>query len=58
VRREEREAQDKAREVLAYVGVDRRRHDDAATYLSYGDQRRVEIARALASSRAVRRRSS
>jgi branched-chain amino acid transport system ATP-binding protein len=50
VRREEREAQDKAREVLAYVGVDRRRHDDAATYLSYGDQRRVEIARALASS--------
>src|SRR5215207_8378858 len=49
VRREEREAQDKAHEVLSYVGVDRRRHDDAATYLSYGDQRRVEIARALAS---------
>jgi branched-chain amino acid transport system ATP-binding protein len=49
VRREEREAQEKAREVLSYVGVDKRRHDDAATYLSYGDQRRVEIARALAS---------
>jgi branched-chain amino acid transport system ATP-binding protein len=49
VRREEREAQEKAREVLSYVGVDRRRHDDAASYLSYGDQRRVEIARALAS---------
>jgi branched-chain amino acid transport system ATP-binding protein len=49
VRREEREAQDKAREVLNYVGVDKRRHDDAASYLSYGDQRRVEIARALAS---------
>ena len=41
--------QEKAREVLSYVGVDKRRHDDAATYLSYGDQRRVEIARALAS---------
>jgi branched-chain amino acid transport system ATP-binding protein len=49
VRREEREAQDKARDVLSYVGVDKRRHDDAASYLSYGDQRRVEIARALAS---------
>jgi branched-chain amino acid transport system ATP-binding protein len=49
VRKEERAAQDKAREVLTYVGVDRRRHDDAASYLSYGDQRRVEIARALAS---------
>jgi branched-chain amino acid transport system ATP-binding protein len=49
VRREERDAQDKAREVLSYVGVDKRRHDDAASYLSYGDQRRVEIARALAS---------
>ncbi len=32
-----------------YVGVDKRRFDDAASYLSYGDQRRVEIARALAS---------
>jgi branched-chain amino acid transport system ATP-binding protein len=49
VRREEREAEEKAREVLTYVGVNKRRHDDAATYLSYGDQRRVEIARALAS---------
>jgi branched-chain amino acid transport system ATP-binding protein len=49
VRREEREARDRAHEVLTYVGVDRRRHDDAASYLSYGDQRRVEIARALAS---------
>jgi branched-chain amino acid transport system ATP-binding protein len=49
VRKEERAARDKAREVLSYVGVNRRRHDDAASYLSYGDQRRVEIARALAS---------
>ena len=35
--------------MLTYVGVNERRHDDAASYLSYGDQRRVEIARALAS---------
>jgi branched-chain amino acid transport system ATP-binding protein len=49
VRREERQAREKAREVLIYVGVSERRHDDAASYLSYGDQRRVEIARALAS---------
>ena len=49
VRREERDAQAKARELLEYVGVNRRRFDDAASYLSYGDQRRVEIARALAS---------
>jgi branched-chain amino acid transport system ATP-binding protein len=48
VRREEREVREKAREVLSYVGVTRQ-HDDAASYLSYGDQRRVEIARALAS---------
>jgi branched-chain amino acid transport system ATP-binding protein len=31
------------------VGVPTRRHADAATFLAYGDQRRVEIARALAS---------
>jgi branched-chain amino acid transport system ATP-binding protein len=49
VRHEERDARVKAREVLTYVGVDKRRHDDAASFLSYGDQRRVEIARALAS---------
>jgi branched-chain amino acid transport system ATP-binding protein len=49
VRREEREGREKARDLLNYVGVNRRRHDDAASYLSYGDQRRVEIARALGS---------
>jgi branched-chain amino acid transport system ATP-binding protein len=49
VRREERDAQDKARELLTYVGVAEGRHDDIASNLSYGDQRRVEIARALAS---------
>jgi branched-chain amino acid transport system ATP-binding protein len=49
VRAEERKAEAKARELLEYVGVPTRRHDDAASYLAYGDQRRVEIARALAS---------
>jgi branched-chain amino acid transport system ATP-binding protein len=49
VRREEREVEDKAREMLRYVGVPERRFDDLAVNLAYGDQRRVEIARALAS---------
>lgn len=49
VRREEREVRDKARAELAYVGIKERHHDWLATNLSYGDQRRVEIARALAS---------
>ena len=49
VRKEEKAAEAKARELLEYVGVPTRRHDDAATFLAYGDQRRVEIARALAS---------
>jgi branched-chain amino acid transport system ATP-binding protein len=49
VRREERDGEAKARELLDYVEVSKRRHDDAASFLSYGDQRRVEIARALAS---------
>ena len=49
VRREEKAGREKAHELLDYVGVAKRRHDDASSYLSYGDQRRVEIARALAS---------
>ena len=47
-RREEREVRERAHEVLDYVGV-RAGVDRLATNLSYGDQRRVEIARALAS---------
>ena len=50
VRREEREAEERAREELAYVGIRKNLHDQLAINLSYGDQRRVEIARALASS--------
>ena len=52
VRREEREVREKARTELEYVGI-KRRHDDLAINLSYGDQRRVEIARALASDPKV-----
>jgi branched-chain amino acid transport system ATP-binding protein len=49
VRSEERRVKAKAHEELSYVGVDPRHHDWLAINLSYGDQRRVEIARALAS---------
>ncbi|HEX6024873.1 MAG TPA: ABC transporter ATP-binding protein [Solirubrobacter sp.] len=53
VRREERRVREKAREELAYVGIKERWHDHLAVNLSYGDQRRVEIARALASDPKV-----
>ena len=49
VRREEREVAERARELLAYVGIDEGDFDQLASNLSYGDQRRVEVARALAS---------
>ena len=49
VLREEREVREKAREMLRYVGLPDRSLDELAVNLSYGDQRRVEIARALAS---------
>jgi branched-chain amino acid transport system ATP-binding protein len=49
VRKEEKRALEKAREELEYVGVRKRHHDWLAINLSYGEQRRVEIARALAS---------
>jgi len=47
VRREEREATEKARELLRYSGLPRRHHESASN-LPYGDQRRLEVARALA----------
>jgi branched-chain amino acid transport system ATP-binding protein len=49
VRREEAAVREKAHEMLEYVGLGRDLHDQTAANLSYGDQRRVEIARALAS---------
>jgi branched-chain amino acid transport system ATP-binding protein len=47
-RREEREAHDRARDTLNYVGLKESLHDEISVSLSYGDQRRLEIARALA----------
>ena len=49
VRREEREGREKARQLLSYVGLEVDVFDQMAANLAYGDQRRVEIARALAS---------
>jgi branched-chain amino acid transport system ATP-binding protein len=46
-RREEKESYDKARDLLRFVGL--KRHGELAMNLPYGDQRRLEIARALAS---------
>jgi branched-chain amino acid transport system ATP-binding protein len=47
MRREESEGQDEAERVLDFVGIHRYANELAGN-LSYGDQRRVEIARALA----------
>ena len=47
VRREEREAHEKGRALLRYAGLGRV-DDELAENLSYGDQRRLELARALA----------
>jgi branched-chain amino acid transport system ATP-binding protein len=46
-RREEKESYEKSRELLRFVGL--KRHNELAMNLPYGDQRRLEIARALAS---------
>jgi branched-chain amino acid transport system ATP-binding protein len=45
--REEKESEDQARELLRFVGLERN-GDELAKSLPYGDQRRLEIARALA----------
>jgi branched-chain amino acid transport system ATP-binding protein len=49
VRAEERSVEERGAELLSYVGLRRRQFGQLASNLSYGDQRRVEIARALAS---------
>jgi branched-chain amino acid transport system ATP-binding protein len=46
-RREEKMSREKALELLSFVGL--KRTDELAMNLPYGDQRRLEIARALAS---------
>jgi branched-chain amino acid transport system ATP-binding protein len=53
VPKEEKRVLAKAEEELAYVGLRRAWHHELAINLSYGDQRRVEIARALASEPKV-----
>jgi branched-chain amino acid transport system ATP-binding protein len=47
VRREEKDADVRARELLSYCGLPRR-HETLSGSLPYGDQRRLEVARALA----------
>jgi branched-chain amino acid transport system ATP-binding protein len=47
-RREEAGARAKARELLAYSGLAARLENEYAHSLAYGDQRRLEVARALA----------
>ena len=47
VKEEERRARERARELLAFSGL-RRHEDEIARNLPYGDQRRLEVARALA----------
>ncbi len=46
-RRTEQASLQKAKELLDIVGI-KARHDEVASNLSYGDQRRLEIARAMA----------
>lgn len=46
-RREEQRTKDQALQTMRYVGI-AHRANDLAKHLSYGDQRRLEIARALA----------
>jgi branched-chain amino acid transport system permease protein len=51
-RREERDGRTEALRLLEFVGIARRR-DDTARNLPYGDQRRLEIARAMATGPTV-----
>jgi len=53
VRNEEKAVRARARELLRYVGLQEDTLEQLAKNLSYGDQRRVEIARALASEPTV-----
>ena len=48
VKREERAAADRARELLDFSGLQRSQWEEFGRNLSYGDQRRLEVARALA----------
>ncbi len=47
LKKEEQEAHERAHDLLEFSGL-RRKDDDYAKNLAYGDQRRLEVARALA----------
>jgi branched-chain amino acid transport system ATP-binding protein len=49
LKREEADAEARARDLLAFAGLDKSQFDEYGKNLSYGDQRRLEVARALAS---------
>jgi branched-chain amino acid transport system ATP-binding protein len=49
IRREERGARERGRELLEFSGL-RNKDDEISRNLSYGDQRRLEVARALATN--------
>ena len=49
-RREEKAVLEKAISELEYVGIKSENHDKISIELSYGDQRRIEVARAMASN--------
>ncbi len=51
-RHQERRAREQARELLSWVGLEAKAHD-RADKLSYGDQRKLELARALATQPKV-----
>jgi branched-chain amino acid transport system ATP-binding protein len=53
VRSEEKATRKRARELLDYVGLREQTFEQLASHLSYGDQRRVELARALATEPSV-----
>ncbi len=48
LKREEQAANDRARELLSFCGLERRQFNEYGKNLPYGDQRRLEVARALA----------
>jgi branched-chain amino acid transport system ATP-binding protein len=50
VLKEEVDVRGRAHELLDYVGIKSDQHDLISIELSYGDQRRIEVARALASN--------
>ena len=49
IRREERDGRERGMELLEFMGI-ARRADEASRNLPYGDQRRLEIARAMATN--------